>query len=73
MTDQLLGVHEWWAWVTVLANAVAGLWCLGAHWIPALRIRQLWWFVGAAEVTIFVVNGVDIRHHADQKRLVCRP
>ena len=26
-----------------------------------------------AEVTIFVVNGVDIRHHADQKRLVCRP
>ena len=54
MTDQLLGVHEWWAWVTVLANAAAGVWCLGAHWIPALRIRQLWWFVGAAEVTIFV-------------------
>ena len=54
MTDQLLGVHEWWAWVTVFANAAAGVWCLGAHWIPALRIRQLWWFVGAAEVTIFV-------------------
>ncbi|MEI8354387.1 MAG: phosphate signaling complex protein PhoU [Lentisphaerota bacterium] len=26
-----------------------------------------------AEVTIFVVDGLDIRHHADQKRLVRRP
>ena len=26
-----------------------------------------------AEVTIFVVEGLDVRHHADQKRLVKRP
>jgi phosphate transport system protein len=26
-----------------------------------------------AEVTIFVVDGLDIRHHSDQKRLVRRP
>jgi phosphate transport system protein len=26
-----------------------------------------------AEITIFVVDGVDIRHHSDQKRLVRRP
>ncbi len=26
-----------------------------------------------AEITIFVVEGLDVRHHADQKRLVNRP
>jgi phosphate transport system protein len=26
-----------------------------------------------AEVTIFVVEGLDVRHHADQKRMVMRP
>jgi phosphate transport system protein len=26
-----------------------------------------------AEVTIFVVEGLDVRHHADQKRMVSRP
>jgi len=50
----LVDLHHAWAWVTIVANAVAGTWSLAAHWIPALRRRQLWWFVGAAEVTIFV-------------------
>lgn len=47
-------VHTDWAWVVIFSNALAGLWCLGAHWIPALRVRALWGFVVAAEVSIFV-------------------
>ena len=47
-------LHESWAWVVVVSNALAGVWALAAHWLPAVRRRALWWFVGAAEVTVFV-------------------
>lgn len=50
----VLQVHEEWAWVVVIANAVAGLWALGAHWLPKLRTKALWWFTIAAQLTIFV-------------------
>jgi hypothetical protein len=48
------------AWVVVVTNALAGLWALGAHWLPALRRRQLWWFTLAAELAIVaqVILGV---------------
>ncbi len=47
-------IHADWAWVVVYANAVAGVWALGAHlWAP-LRHPSLWWFTIAAEITIFV-------------------
>jgi hypothetical protein len=47
-------VHEWWAWVVIVGNALAGVWALGAHVWPTLRGRALWWFTGAAEIAIFV-------------------
>ena len=50
----LLDIHESFAWFVVVSNALAGLWCLGAHWIEALRTRAMWWFVIAAELTVFV-------------------
>jgi hypothetical protein len=50
----VLQVHEGWAWVMILANASAGVWSLGAHKVPALRTRALWWFTVAAEVSVFV-------------------
>ena len=40
--------------MVIIGNGLAGLWALGAHWLPALRTRALWWFVGFAEVTVFV-------------------
>jgi hypothetical protein len=48
------------AWVVVISNAVAGLWALGAHWLPAWRRTALWWFTLAAELTIVaqVILGV---------------
>ena len=38
----------------IISNGLAGLWSLGAHWLPALRTRALWWFTVLAELTIFV-------------------
>ena len=46
--------HADFAWVVIGANAAAGGWALAAHrWAP-FRARALWWFVIAAEMTIFV-------------------
>jgi hypothetical protein len=38
----------------ILANGLAGLWCLAAHRWPSLRTRALWWFTVFAELTVFV-------------------
>ena len=50
----VLDFHKTWAWFVIIGNGLAGLWCLGAHWAPALRSRAMWWFVGLAELTVFV-------------------
>lgn len=54
MFATVLDFHQQWAWMVILGNALGGIWCLGAHWIPALRVRALWWFVIFVEATIFV-------------------
>jgi len=48
----VLELHTTWAWAVVLANALAGIWCLAAHWLAPLRVKAIWWFVGAAEVAV---------------------
>jgi len=50
----LLEIHRSFAWFVIVSNALAGLWCLGAHRFEALRTRAMWWFVIAAELTVFV-------------------
>ena len=50
----VLAIHDQWSWVVIVANAVAGLWSLAAHWLTTLRTKALWWFTTAAEVAIFV-------------------
>ena len=47
-------VHEWWAWVMVVSNGLAGAWALGAHRLPMLRGRALWWFTAAAQIAVSV-------------------
>lgn len=54
LATTVLDIHVAWAWVVVVANAVVGLWCLGAHWLEPLRVRQIWWAVAVAESTIAV-------------------
>lgn len=50
----LLDVHEGFAWAMILGNALAGVWSLAAHKLPALRVRALWWYVVIAQLSIFV-------------------
>jgi hypothetical protein len=46
--------HDVWSWVVVVGNGVAGAWCTGAHWVPAMRVRGMWAVVAIVQVTIFV-------------------
>ncbi|MGH9212976.1 MAG: hypothetical protein ACRD2C_20245 [Acidimicrobiales bacterium] len=50
----LRDLHDGFAWLVVVANALAGGWALAAHWLDALRRRELWWLTVAAQVSIFV-------------------
>ena len=54
MLVTLRTVHEWWAWVMVVGNGLAGVWALGAHRFASLRGRALWWFTVFAEVAVSV-------------------
>ncbi|MHB8663444.1 MAG: hypothetical protein ACYDH6_12235 [Acidimicrobiales bacterium] len=38
----------------IIGNGLAGAWALGAHWLPAVRTRALWWFTVFAEVAVAV-------------------
>jgi hypothetical protein len=62
----LYDAHVNWAWVVIFSNGLAGLWALGAHWISALRLRALWWFVIAAELTVFVQVAMGVGMVAGQ-------
>jgi hypothetical protein len=44
----------------VLSNAFVGVWALGAQYLPALRRRVLWWCIGAAQITTFLVAIVGV-------------
>jgi hypothetical protein len=56
----LRDVHVGWAWMMIISNGLAGLWCLGAHRWPSLRTRALWWFTVFAELTVFVQVGLGV-------------
>ncbi len=67
MVASLLDVHASWAWVVVIGNGLAGVWALGAHWLPWLRTRALWWFTAFVEVAVFVQVGLGVGLVAGQK------
>jgi len=50
----LLVIHKDWAWLVVVSNGLAGLWSLAAHQWPALRKTAMWWFIGAAQLSVVV-------------------
>ncbi len=64
----LADLHAAWAWVVVIANGLAGLWALAAWRVDVLRIRWLWWFTAAAQVTVFVQAGLGVGLVAGQGR-----
>ena len=56
----LIGFHGFVGWALVAANGLVGLWALAAQWLPAFRVRPLWWAVAGAQSLLFVqaVSGV---------------
>ncbi len=50
----MLDLHLTWSWVVIVTNGVAGVWALAAHRWEAARVKALWWFTGAAELTMLV-------------------
>ena len=50
----LKDIHESWAWVVTIGNALAGVWALAAHRLTQLRSRALWWFTGLVQFAVFV-------------------
>ena len=47
-------LHNNWAWVVIIGNALAGIWALAAHKLVSLRTRALWWYTALAQFTMFV-------------------
>jgi cytochrome bd-type quinol oxidase subunit 2 len=54
VNELVLTVHEWWAWVVIVGNAIVGVWALLAHKQERFRVPALWWATAAAEVAIFI-------------------
>ncbi len=52
--ETLQNLHANWAWIVVIANALAGIWALAAHKVISLRTRALWWFTALAQFAVFV-------------------
>jgi hypothetical protein len=50
----LLDAHRDFGWFLIGANAVVGCWAVGAQYLPALRVRALWWCAIVAQLTPFV-------------------
>ena len=57
-TSTVAGVHDWFSWVVIFFNALAGLWALAAHRRPTLRSRVMWITTVAAQLSVFVQAGL---------------
>ena len=52
------GIHDWFSWVVIFSNTVAGSWALAAHRRSRLRSGALWVTTAAAQLTVFVQAGL---------------
>jgi hypothetical protein len=59
LTD-LYDLHNALAWFLVLSNAAVGIWALTAQYVPALRVRPLWWAIGVAQLSAFAIAVVGV-------------
>lgn len=52
--------HSLVAWFVIVTNGLAGAWALAAHYREPLRRTELWYFVGAAQVLVFVQAAIGV-------------
>jgi hypothetical protein len=43
------------AWVMIGVNAAAGLWALGSHRVPVIRVAAMWWLITVGYLITFVM------------------
>lgn len=65
----LLNLHTQWAWIVIIANALAGIWALAAHKVLPLRSRALWWFTAVAQFTVFIQVAMGVLMVSRDKRV----
>lgn len=53
-------IHHALAWFLILSNAAVGVWAFAAQYVPVLRVRPLWWSIGVAELSAFVIAIVGV-------------
>jgi len=53
-------IHHALAWFLVLSNAAVGVWALAAQYLPVLRVRAMWWAIGVAQLSAFVIAVVGV-------------
>ena len=60
LANLVFEIHDGWAWFVVISNGLAGVWVLASGWVDWLATRAMWWFVVAAQLTIFVQVGLGV-------------
>ena len=66
-SQALVDAHLVLAWVVIIANGLAGAWALAAHRYERLRVKQLWWFTGFAEIAVLVQVALGVLLYQDHK------
>jgi hypothetical protein len=56
----VIDLHNGLGWFLIVSNAVVGVWALAAQYLEPLRLRVLWWAIGVAQVSVFVVAIVGV-------------
>ena len=56
----LQDLHSQLGWFLIVSNALVGCWAFAAQYVPRLRLAAMWWAIGVAQVSAFVVAIVGV-------------
>jgi hypothetical protein len=56
----LHNLHVQLGWFLIVSNALVGCWALAAHYVPGLRRTAMWWAIGVAQISAFIVAIVGV-------------
>jgi hypothetical protein len=51
----VIDLHTTLGWALIVSNAVVGVWALTAQYVGSLRVKAMWWSIGAAQLLVFAV------------------
>lgn len=61
-------LHDWTGWFLIGSNALVGIWATAAQYVVRVRTKALWWAIGVAQVTVFVVAIIGALMVSREKR-----